>query len=88
MRFIAFLVFGFLGLSILYLMVSVYSRSVRRERLEDQWAENNPGGDLSGRDAYIEQGMANYERGFRKKLIALVYVVPIIAVATIFYLTN
>lgn len=88
MRFVAFVVFGFIGLSVLYLMISIYSRSVRREKLEERWAEEHPGGDIDARDAYIAQGMAAYEGGFRKKLIVLVYVLPVLAVLTIFFLTN
>jgi len=55
---IRLIVFGFLALSVVYLAVSFYSRSVRREKLENWWAEENPGdADSPERDAYIEQGM-------------------------------
>ena len=33
------IVFGFLFLSVIYLSLSWYSRSIRREKLEDSWAE-------------------------------------------------
>jgi hypothetical protein len=83
------MVFGFLGLSVIYLTISFYSRSVRREKLENAWDENPPkGGDTDARDTYIETGMAEYETGFRKKLIWLVYVIPTISILVILYLTN
>ena len=89
MGLIRLIALGFIGLSILYFLISVYSRSVRREKLEDAWDESPPeGGDTTARDVYIEQGMAEYENGFRKKLIILVYVIPPLFVATILYLTN
>lgn len=89
MGFIRLIVLGFIGLSILYFLISVYSRSIRREKLEKEWDENPPDGDdLAARDTYIEEGMAEYEHGFRKKLIVLVYVIPPLFVATILYLTN
>lgn len=89
MGFIRLIVLGFIGLSLLYFLISVYSRSIRREKLEKEWDANSPeGGDLATRDTYIEEGMAEYERGFRKKLIILVYVIPPLFVATILYLTN
>lgn len=70
-------VFGFLFLSIVYLAVSWYSRSVRREKLEDRWLEDHPGDTESAqRDAYISEGMRKYENGLRKKLIVLVYIIP------------
>ena len=31
------MIFAFIGLSVLYLIVSAYSRSVRREKLEKHW---------------------------------------------------
>lgn len=82
-------VFGFIGLSVVYLLVSVYSRSVRRESLEKEWdAEHPDGGDRDARDAYIEDGMMDYQKSLRRKLVLLVYIVPAIAVAVVIYLTN
>ena len=88
MKFIALIVFGFIALSVLYLMISVYSRSVRREGLEKSWDSDHTDRDSTEREDYITQGMAEYERGFRKKLIVLVYVLPVILVTTILILTN
>ena len=57
---IAFLrlaVFGILGLSAVYLALWIYARSVRREKLEKDWAVDHPdGGDPDAREAYIETG--------------------------------
>ncbi|MGB5836109.1 MAG: hypothetical protein WBH14_03590 [Albidovulum sp.] len=87
--FVRLAVFGFIGLSVLYLLVSVYSRSVRREALEKEWdREHAGGGDEAGRTAYIEAGMRHYERSLRKKLIWLVYVIPMIVIAATVYLVN
>lgn len=89
MGFIRLIVLGFIGLSVLYFLISVYSRSIRREKLEKAWDANPSNeGDMSARDAYIEEGMAEYENGFRKKLIVLVYVIPPLFIAVILYLTN
>ena len=78
-------VFGFIFLGIVYLVISIYSRSVRREKLEDKWDEDIKEGD---RDAYIKAGMQDYETSLRKKLMLLVFVVPVIVIATAFYLVN
>lgn len=89
MGFIRLIVLGFIGLSVVYFLISVYSRSIRRETLEDAWdADSSKGDDMASRDTYIEEGMAEYESGFRKKLIVLVYVIPPLFVAAILYLTN
>jgi hypothetical protein len=87
--FVRLAVFGLIFLTAAYFLVSIYSRSVRREKLEKRWdAEHGPGGDMAARDAYIEDGMRAYEKGLRKKLIVLVYVVPIVAVGVLIYLIN
>ncbi len=84
------LVFAFIGLSVVYILVSIYSRSVRREKLEKAW-DTDPareGAATADRDAYIKGGMAAYEMGLRKKLIWLVYVLPAVAMAMIIYFVN
>ncbi len=89
MGFIRLVVLGFIAMTVVYFAISIYSRSIRREKLEDAWDEDHPeGGDTAARDTYIEQGMVEYEHGFRKKLIWLVYVVPPVFVAAIWYITN
>ena len=78
-------VFGLLGLSVVYLLVSVYSRSVRREKLEKRFDAGDGEGD---RDAYIEAGMKAYQHGLRRRLIWLVYIIPIMVVGVTIYLVN
>ena len=86
MAFIRLVVFGLLGLSVVYLGLSIYSRSVRREKLEDEYDEAPVDG--ISRDDFVEKGITAYNNSLRPKLLLLVYVIPIVAVATIVYLTN
>jgi hypothetical protein len=72
-------------LGVAYLLVSVYSRSVRREKLEKRF---DAGGVEGDRDAYIAQGMAEYEGGLRKRLIWLVVILPLVAMAVTIYVVN
>jgi len=89
MGLVRLVVVGGIILTVIYFSISIYSRSIRRERLEDRWAEDHPdGGDAADRTAYIDAGMAKYESGLRKKLILLVYVIPALAVSVIHYLTT
>ena len=89
MGFVRLVLFGFIGLSIVYLSISVYSRSVRREKLEKAWAEENAGNeDMAARDAYVEKGIVAYNNSFRPKLIGLVYIIPTVIVMVIVYTTN
>jgi hypothetical protein len=59
---------------------------VRREKLQEAYDENPVEG--TTRQAYVEQGIKEYNTSFRPKLIALVFVVPPIIVAAIVYITN
>lgn len=89
MQFVRFAVMGLIVLTVIYWTISTYSRSVRRERLEGWWDELNEEGKAeTDRETYVEEGMARYEAGFRKKLILLVYVIPIIAVSILVYVIN
>jgi uncharacterized ion transporter superfamily protein YfcC len=72
-------------LTVIYFLVSIYSRSVRRERLEKRF---DAGGVEGDRDAYIAQGMAAYEHGLRKRLIWLVIILPLMAMAATVYFVN
>ena len=73
------------AMTVLYVLVSLYSRSVRREKLERRWEEEGRPGD---RDAYVEAGMERYAGSFRRKLILSIYVVPMILLVVVIYLTN
>ncbi|KQB96192.1 hypothetical protein AL073_13230 [Loktanella sp. 1ANDIMAR09] len=88
MGFIKLVVFGFIGLTVIYFSVSLYSRSVRKERLEDEFDAENPDGDREARDAFVTAGLKAYDASIRPKLIGLVYVVPTLAIGAIVYMIN
>ena len=89
MGFIKLVVFGFIGLTVIYFSVSLYARSVRKERLEDDFdAEHPDGGAPGARDAYVAEGLKRYDSSIRPKLVGLVYVVPTVVVAAIVYTIN
>lgn len=79
------LVAGFVLLTAIYLILSVWSRSVRRERLEEEWDSEIRAGD---RDAFIEEGLRDYDRSLRRKLILGVYVIPVLFVLGMIYVMN
>jgi len=76
------LVGGFLVLTVVYWVVALYSRSVRREKLEKHWDTEIGTGD---RDAYIRQGMEDYRGSLRRKLIWGVYIVPMVVLVVLLY---
>lgn len=82
---IRLVVFGFVGLTVVYVLVSIYSASVQREALEKKF---DAGGIDEDRDDYIKAGMAAYRHGLRHRLIWLVYIIPTVVVAVTVYLVN
>ena len=79
------LVFGFLALTLIYVCLSFYSRAVRRGKLEAEWDEEVKEGD---RDAFVQEGLEDYDGSLRRKLILGVYVIPICVISFIIYATN
>ena len=77
--------FGFIGLTVVYWLVAIYSRSVRRERLEKEFDASGVEG---ARDDYIKEGLDDYEHGLRRKLIVLVYIIPAVIIAVTVYFVN
>lgn len=86
MVFIRFLLFGFIAMSIVYVALWFYSRSVRREKLEDQWQEEQPDG-LS-REEFVNAGMDAYHKSLRPKLLLLVYIVPTLVLSIVIFVSN
>ena len=79
------LVFGFLALTLIYVCLSLYSRAVRRGKLEAEWDEEVKEGD---REAFVREGLEDYDGSLRRKLILGVYVIPICVISFIIYATN
>ena len=76
---------AFVLLTVIYVLVSLYSKSVRREWLEERF---DAGGVEGDRDTYIEAGMVQYRQGLRRRLILLVYVVPVVSTVVTIYVVN
>ncbi|MFW8633577.1 hypothetical protein [Cribrihabitans pelagius] len=85
--------FGFLrlvlllavGLTVIYGAVSLYSREVRRAKLKRHWKRKGLTGD---RAAFIQRGLQQYDRSFRRRLILLVYIIPLGAIGLLVYVIN
>lgn len=77
--------FGYLALTVFYWLLSVYYRSVERERLEKDYDDGGVAGD---RAAFVTAGLAAYDRSLKRKLVLLVYVVPTVVVAALVWIVN
>ncbi|MEW9918194.1 hypothetical protein AB2B41_01145 [Marimonas sp. MJW-29] len=83
--FVRLIVMLFVALTVIYVSLSFYSRAVRRSKLRKKWHE---GKQLVDRDTFVQRGLERYDGSIRRKLILLVYVVPLVVIGVIIYLTN
>ncbi len=82
---IRFLIPLLVVLTVVYVALSIYSRLSRRRKLIAHWEKKGLDGD---RDAFLQRGMRQYDKSFRKKLLLGVYVIPLGAIALLIYITN
>ena len=76
---------AFVLMSVVYVCLSWYSRSVCREKLEKEYDAGGIDGD---RQAFIEAGLEEYNKSLRAKLIWGVYIIPLVVVAAMLYVMN
>jgi hypothetical protein len=80
----------YVALTIIYFVTSIYSRSVRREKLEKEW-DTDPareGVPVQERTTFIETGMQAYDKGLKKRLLWLIYILPTIGFLATIYFVN
>lgn len=85
MGFIRPLVVFFLVLIVVHLVVRVWLRLRERRRLAEEW---EAGDRLGDREAFMADGMADYDRSLRKRLLWLTIVGPMAALAALLYVLN
>ncbi|MEP5728839.1 MAG: hypothetical protein ABJL67_05650 [Sulfitobacter sp.] len=75
----------FVALTVIYVSLSFYSRAVRKSKLRKKWHD---GEQRLDRDTFVQRGLERYDGSIRRKLILGVYVVPVVVIMVIIYLTN
>lgn len=86
MRFVRIALFWVGSVAVVHGLLRVYLRSLKREALEKAWAEGAGGGD--SQEAFMAREMAAFDRSLLLKIVALVYVLPVIVLGTIIYFVN
>ena len=76
--------------TVFYILLSYYLRSLRHERLEEEWDERHPdrAGPSPERDAFVRRSMVNFHRTIKARLVGLVFILPTIAMMVIVYIVN
>ncbi|GGO34107.1 hypothetical protein GCM10010991_24420 [Gemmobacter aquaticus] len=72
-------------LTVFYWLLRTYFRSTRREALEKRFDEEGLTGD---RDIWVEAQMKDYGRSLKLRLLWLVYILPLAAIAGIIFYVN
>ena len=75
----------FVVMTVLYLAITIFARSLARERLEKRW---DTGPRTEDRDTFIRLGMERYEKSARHKLLLGVYILPMVVIAILIYALN
>ena len=80
----------FVILTVLYIGLSLYNRWAERRRLSAEYArrEAEEGAPAADRQAFVQEGMNDYERSLRRKLVLLVYAIPLGAIALLIALAQ
>lgn len=82
---IRLIIMGFAVLTVIYIVLSLWSRWKCRQRLAREFDEQGLSGD---RDDYIATGLRDYDHSLRRRLILGVYVVPMVVFGTLIYVMN
>ncbi|SHI54890.1 hypothetical protein [Wenxinia saemankumensis] len=85
MPLITLFVVVFVALAAIHALLSWSRGRAERARLVARWEEAGRPGD---RESFVAEGLALYERSFRKRVLVLVYLVPLAALGLIVYLVN
>ncbi|RRH78483.1 hypothetical protein [Falsigemmobacter faecalis] len=83
--FLRLLVLLLIVLSVLYVLVAIYARSLARERLERRWEAKPHAG---RREDFIAAGLRLYDKSARRRLLGAIWIVPPVTIAVLIWLTN
>lgn len=75
---------------VFYILLSLYIRSLRRERLEEHWDRRHPESTGYGPDRreFVDRSMARFRKSLQSRLLLLVFVLPTLAIMVIVWLVN
>ncbi|MFC3628980.1 hypothetical protein ACFOM8_05920 [Paracoccus angustae] len=88
--FVRLILFLLIAEAVFYLLLRIYIRSLRRERLEEIWDARHPAmaGNTPARRAFVRRSMIGFDKTLRSRLLLLVFVLPNLAVMGIIYWIN
>ncbi len=84
------IVLVFLIETMFYLLLRIYIRSLKRERLESLWDERHPerAGNSPERDEFVRRAMVGFDTSLKARLLWLVFIIPTLAILAIVIQVN
>lgn len=84
------IVLVFLLEAMFYLLLRIYIRSLRREKLEEIWDARHPGTprDSPIRAEFVRKAMVGFDKTLKSRLLWLVFIIPTLAIMGIVYWVN
>ncbi|WBU54599.1 hypothetical protein [Paracoccus sp. SCSIO 75233] len=76
--------------AIFYVLISMYLRSTRAEYLEEEWDRRHPdrAGNSPERREFVRRSMRGFQKSLKARLVALIFVIPTIAIVVIAWIVN
>ncbi|RNF33521.1 hypothetical protein [Paracoccus methylarcula] len=76
--------------ALFFVLLRIYIRSLRYEKLERIWDERHPDrtGDSPARDEFVRKSMVGYEKSLKVRLTWAVFIIPNLAIMGIVYWVN
>lgn len=76
--------------AVFFVLLRLYIRSQRHERLEEIWDRRHPdmAGDSLARREFIRRSMLGFDKSLKSRLIWLVFILPTLAILTIVIIVN
>jgi len=88
MNFIRLVIMALIASTVVYFSIAWFMRSTRRERLENEWDAENPGGDVEQRRKEVEAGVTAFTQTLPYRALLLIYIVPLAAIIYTLLATN
>ena len=85
------IIFIVLLLSLIYAVLSASGRMRQRLRLKSQYKaanENQIDSDGTDKEEFMAKGMIKYDRAMRPKLFQFVFIIPIVVISVLIYLSQ
>lgn len=90
MLFIRLIIIVLVVEALFFVLLRIYMRSLRYEKLEEEWDARHPAnaGESVQRDEFVRKSMVGFEKTLRIRLTWAIFILPTLAIMGIVYWVN